>query len=125
MSFQEFVLWSHQTKVVPVLCTPEDIKLIFRQVQKWQHVSMQSAMETKNQEPARDLCITYSTFKKALVKVCIYGHEVLLGAPADLVNKEQVKIKEILLRKEYERKVLHDTVMQELSQEFQIQMAKR
>jgi hypothetical protein len=86
---------------------------------------MQSAMETKNQEPARDLCITYSTFKKALVKVCIYGHEVLLGAPADLVNKEQVKIKEILLRKEYERKVLHDTVMQELSQEFQIQMAKR
>lgn len=117
MSLHEFVLWSHQTKVVPVLCTPEDIKLIFRQVQKWQHVSMQSAMQSSQQEPAKDLCITYSTFKKALVKICIYGHELLLGSAQD-VNKDQVKIKEILLRKEYERKVLYDTVMQELKQEF-------
>ncbi len=118
MNFKEFVKFGHQTKVVPVLISSEDLVQVFRNVARQQQTNDSSAVVNVGTTVAEKNIIQFisiEAFKQALVRVCVYGHQVLGGLSQQQVeHKTEVdheqwqsdqKLKEYVKRKDTERKI--------------------
>ena len=131
LNLKEFIKFGHQSKVVPVLVPSEDLVQIFRTVARHQQDSQSSAIVNAGSSVADKNVIqfiSFDSFKQALVRICVYGHDVLGGLSKQQVEyknevdqqklQTDIKLKEYVKRKENERKYVTQQVLQEMRAEF-------
>ena len=127
MEQKEFIKFGYQSKVVPVLVTSDELIQIFKVLCKI-HSDI-SEVQSSNLKSVLGNTIDFATFKEAIARICIYGYQKMGGISDeqaayrqefDLARKNnEAKIRDLIKKKEQDRKALSDTVQAEMRLEFQ------
>lgn len=129
LSLQEFSKFGYQSKVVPVLLSADEMITVFRVVEKWQTTSAETLYQQRINEKSQHL-INFSSFKNALVVICIYSHPRLENQDVSMAESDQSRrqsqdrVKEIIGKREGDRKSLQSQVLSEMRAEFELKYQK-